>query len=215
MTEQWRPVPGYEGRYEVGDHGRVRSLGFYMRNPRGSKTWKSGQALKGFAIQPQGYRGVTLVDENGEHKTHKVHRLVLRAFKGEPPPGKPNGLHKDDDPANNHLGNLRWGTYSENSYDSVANGNHTQARKRRCALDHLLAAPNLVECTAEQGNRSCLACKLSQANHLHDARLRKQGRERTRYNRGRDGFQRRRGETWQDEAHRRYAHIMRDYEGGL
>jgi len=25
-TEEWRPVPGYEGHYEVSDHGRIRSL---------------------------------------------------------------------------------------------------------------------------------------------------------------------------------------------
>lgn len=213
MTEQWRPVPGYESRYEVSDHGRVRSLGFYMKNRGKTKSWKPGRILDGFAIQPQGYRGVTLVDEQGAHKVHKVHRLVLRAFVGEPPPDKPNGLHQDDNPANNHLSNLRWGTYRDNTYDSIENGSHVQSRKRRDALGHLLVAPNLVECTAEQGNRSCLACKLSQANHLHDTKLREQGRERTRYNRGRDGFQRRRGETWQEEAHRRYSHIMRDQDG--
>jgi len=26
MSEMWRPIPGYEGLYEVSDHGRVRSL---------------------------------------------------------------------------------------------------------------------------------------------------------------------------------------------
>ena len=210
--EEWRPVPGYEDRYEVSSHGRVRSLDAYCGNRFGTRTLRKGRMLKLSVVKPHGYRSVQLADGRGNLTAVKVHRLVLRAFKGEPPPDKPNGLHEDDDPAHNHIENLRWGTYSENSDDNVENGNHVQARKKRDELGHLLVAPNLV---ASSAGRNCLACKLSLANALHDERLRQQGRERTRYNRGRDGFQRCRGETWQEEAHRRYAHIMRDYAGGL
>jgi hypothetical protein len=203
-TEEWRPVVEYEARYEVSDRGRVRSLGFYSGNRWGTKTWRAPRLLRLHLVQPQGYRSVALTDGSGGQRLVKVHRLVLHAFVGPPPPDKPHGLHKDDNPANNRLANLRWGTRSENGYDSVENGNHVQARKRRDELGHLLIAPNLV---ASSPGRNCLACKLSLANHLHDAKLRDRGKERTRYNRGRDGFQRRRGETWQEEAHRRYAHI--------
>lgn len=35
LTERWRPVLGYEGRYEVSDHGRVRSLPRYRRGKSG------------------------------------------------------------------------------------------------------------------------------------------------------------------------------------
>lgn len=212
--EEWRAVPGYEDRYEVSNHGRVRSLGFYSGNRWGTKTWRAGRMLTPFLIHPHEYRGVRLTDNEGVQTTHKVHRLVLRAFVGEPPPDKPFGLHEDDNPAHNHLSNLYWGNQVRNAHDSVRNGSHVQARKRRDELGHLLEAPNLVECSAVKGFRTCLACKLSQANHLHDARLRELGKERTRYNRGRDGFQRHRGETWQEEANRRYAHIMKDHVGG-
>jgi hypothetical protein len=210
--EEWRPVVGYEGRYEASSHGRVRSLGFYSGNRWGTKTWRAGRTLTAFRVQGHGYYAVTLTD--GETQTdERLHRIVLRAFVGEPPPDRPNGLHEDDDPANNRVENLRWGTRTDNAYDSVANGSHVQARKQTCDLGHLLIAPNLVESNAAVGHRACLACKLAHANALHDERLRAQGRERTRYNRGRDGFRRRAGETWQGEAHRRYAHIMRDHDG--
>lgn len=212
--EEWRPVPGYEGRYEVSNHGRVRSLGFYSGNRFGTRTWRAGRILDGFAIQPQGYRGVALTDEDGVQKVHKVHRLVLRAFKGEPPPDKPDGLHKDDDPANNWIGNLRWGNQSENGYDSVENGNHVQARKKTCGLGHLLIEPNLVPSTTDAGGRGCLACKRTDSSHAADERLRRKGHVRTRVNRGADGFQRILGESFEDEAHRRYAHIMKDHGGG-
>jgi hypothetical protein len=214
-TEQWRPVPGYEGRYEVSDRGRVRSLDAYCGNRFGTRTLRKGRMLKLSVVKPRGYRSVQLADGRGNLTAVKVHRLVLLAFRGQPPPGKSHGLHKDDDPANNWIGNLRWGNQSENAYDSVENGNHVQARKKACDFGHLLVAPNLVPSTLAAGGRDCLACKQADSSHRGDERLRAQGRERTRVNRGRDGFVRRLGESFQDEADRRYAHIMRGYAGGL
>lgn len=206
VDETWRPVPGYEGRYEVSDAGRVRSCGFYSGNRWGTRTWRPGRIRK-LVPSDTGHLTVELVDADGARCTVKVHRLVLLAFVGEAPHGKPYGLHGDDDPTNNRVENLRWGTPGDNSDDAVRNGGHTQARKETCELGHLLVAPNLVDSSAALGHRSCLACKLAQANHRHDENLRAQGRERTRYNRGRDGFQRRRGESVVDEAHRRYRHL--------
>lgn len=214
IIEQWRAVPGYEGRYEVSDHGHVRSLGFYINHPRGKQVWRAGRALGGFAIQPHGYRAVELSSGSGL-KTFKIHRLVLLAFVGPPPAGKKNGLHKDDDPENNHLGNLRWGSHRENTYDSIENGGHVQARKQRCPLTHLLVEPNLVPSTLAIGGRGCLACKRTDSSHKNDARLALRGLQRTRNNRGADGFMRRFDESFEDEANRRYVHIMRNYDGEL
>jgi hypothetical protein len=215
VPEEWRPVPGYEGRYEVSDHGRVRSLDAYCGNRFGTRTLRKGRMLKLSVVTPSGQRSVQLADGRGNLKAVKVHRLVLLAFRGPPPPDKPFGLHKDDDPANNYLPNLRWGNQSENAYDSVDNGNHVQSRKKQDALGHLLVAPNLVPSTLASGGRGCLACKRTQSARVSDERLRRQGRERTRANRSADGFQRILGESFEDESNRRYAHIMRDHEGGL
>lgn len=49
-----------------------------------------------------------------------VHHLVLEAFVGPAPVGTV-GLHWDDDPARNHLDNLRWGTRADNFADFVRN----------------------------------------------------------------------------------------------
>jgi len=135
--------------------------------------------------------------------------LVLLTFVGEPPPEKPNALHRDDNALNNRLTNLRWGSLSENSNDSVTNGAHTQARKKACPLEHLLVKPNLMQALARRGYRGCLACNRAMSAHYQDALWAAQGRTRTSYHRGSDGFVRRCGETWQDEADRRYQHIMR------
>ncbi|NIH98089.1 hypothetical protein FHU31_005095 [Mycolicibacterium fluoranthenivorans] len=61
------------------------------------------------------YLRVTL--KSGERQRRiKVHHLVLLAFVGPRPPGL-HALHCDDDPLNNHLSNLRYGTPSENQHD--------------------------------------------------------------------------------------------------
>lgn len=169
--------------------------------------WKKGRVLRGGYLA-KGHHYVTLVGADGVHTTVGAHRLVLLAHVGAPPPGKPFGLHRDDVPSNNWVDNLYWGDRPANSYDSIRNGTHVQARKTTCKLGHALVDPNLVLSTSKHGFRSCLACKLALACHNHDAKLRAQGKARTRYNRSKNGFQRRVGESFEQEADRRYAHIM-------
>jgi hypothetical protein len=193
-AEEWRPIPGYEHRYEASDHGNVRSVG------------KSGRVLRP-GPHRQGYRMATLYDGLGGRRTIKMARLVLLAFVGPPPPGKPDALHWDDDPKNDHIRNLRWGSKSENQRDLIRNGNHSSARKQRDALGHLLVEPNLVPSAV---GRQCLACKRTLSTHRADAR-----RQPTNVHRSADGFLRRLGESFEDEANRRYAHIMRDQDGLL
>ncbi|MBP2370209.1 NUMOD4 domain-containing protein [Pseudonocardia parietis] len=207
--EQWRPVVGYEGLYEVSDQGRVRSLGRYIRHPKtpSGVVWRPGQMLPG-SPHERGHLYVQFCDGDGGQSWRTIHRLVLFAFVGPPPQGKPNGLHWNDKPDDNALTNLYWGSHSENSHDAVRNGNHTQARKVACPLDHLLVDPNLVPSSTRQGGRGCLACKMTQSARTYEARLIARGRERTRYNRGKDGFIRRAGETFHEEADRRYRHIL-------
>lgn len=56
----------------------------------------------------------------GKRYTFWTHRLICRAFHGEPPRyviGKTYVRHLDSNPANNHADNLRWGSRSENEQD--------------------------------------------------------------------------------------------------
>lgn len=59
---------------------------------------------------------------------HLVHRLMLLAFVGPPPLGKPFALHENDIPDDNRLGNLRWGSSKENRADSRRNGTEHRPR---------------------------------------------------------------------------------------
>lgn len=61
---------------------------------------------------------------DGKMKTILVHHLVLEAFVGPRPPGG-LGCHKDDNPLNNSVDNLKWGTRQSNSADARRNGGYS------------------------------------------------------------------------------------------
>ncbi len=105
--EEWRAVVGFEGTYEVSDHGNVRNIrtGRPMKQTRSNVT---GRPLL------QLWRG-------GIAKMTGPHQLVLAAFVGPRPEGK-EGCHNDGDPWHNHVSNLRWDTRKANHADSVRHG---------------------------------------------------------------------------------------------
>ena len=174
MAEQWKPVVGYEGLYEVSDHGRVRSIErtVEFKDGRKPRTFPSVELRSN--PQPSGHLYVNL-SKSGKALTLRVHRLVLMAH-GRMPEGDEVCRHLDGNPANNHVSNLAWGTVSENRYDTVAHGRHYLAIRESCPRGHSLAEPNLVAYELRQGHRKCKACHRGRSmcvkeNDLSDERL--------------------------------------------
>lgn len=107
MNELWKPVPGYEGIYEVSDQGRVKSLARETNNQYG-KT----DIIISPGWSPNGYFFVAL-SKNGTRKLVRVHRLVAEVFIPNPE-NLPQVNHKDQDPGNNRVDNLEWCTAEYN-----------------------------------------------------------------------------------------------------
>lgn len=108
-AEEWRPIPGWEGDYEISSHGRVRSL-------RG-KDGRRLDVIKTPHIR-NGYSFVRLVRGERSYQPN-LHKLVCLAFHGSPPSPKHEGAHWDGNKQNNHYKNLRWATRKENSADEI------------------------------------------------------------------------------------------------
>lgn len=131
-TEEWRPVIGYEGLYEVSSLGRVRSLDQVVKYKDGRTRLSLGRVRR-LSVSSNGYLTVGLCD-NKLQRTKTVHRLVARAFIPNLK-GKPEVNHKDGDKTNNHASNLEWVTRQENIRHAIDTGlnrhqgtSHTQAK---------------------------------------------------------------------------------------
>ena len=116
----WKPIPNYEG-YEVSDLGEVRS--WNPRNGKGAKgSAKEPTSLTPSKFQESEYLRVGMRNSvTGKYDSRRVHQIVLEAFVGPCPAGQ-LVMHLDDDPSNNTLSNLRYGTPQENLDDMVAKG---------------------------------------------------------------------------------------------
>lgn len=120
-VENWRPITGYEGRYEVSNVGRVRSLDRVTPH----NTSANGQTRTGRVLSPRlnrsGYPTIGLRSGKLVRNFFSVHRLVAVAFVPNPD-GKPQVNHIDNDRANNRWDNLEWTTQTENLAHMTAQG---------------------------------------------------------------------------------------------
>lgn len=108
MVEIWKPIPGYEGLYEVSDLGKVKSL------PRNTT---SGGLLANL-LSKRDRRPKVGLTKNGKTKHFWTHTLVLLAFV-DPRPKNMECRHLNGNRCDNRLENLQWGTKEENSFDRV------------------------------------------------------------------------------------------------
>ena len=128
--EEWKPVKGYKGFYEVSNYGRVKRLPY---NSRGKTIGQKrvffrhydGGILKG-TVCKNGYRRVTLT-KNGKNKYYHVHAIVAKAFIPNPK-HLPCINHKNEDKTDNRVENLECCSFK---YNNEYNGCKERARQTR------------------------------------------------------------------------------------
>ena len=107
-AEEWKPLPDYEGRYEINNCGYIKNI-------------KNNRILKNY-ISPQGYAccALRLIGEN-KTRTIRIHRAIARAFIPNPN-NYPIINHRDGNKLNNSIENLEWCTYQHNIQHSFDMG---------------------------------------------------------------------------------------------
>ena len=114
--EIWKDIIGYEGLFQISNKGRIKrlaSIGIYK---------KSEKILNTNYTDKFGYKRVSLL-KNGTYNTFGIHRLVAQAFLPNPN-NYPVVMHLDNNPSNNCVDNLKWGTQLQNVLQCVADGRH-------------------------------------------------------------------------------------------
>lgn len=103
-SEEWRPVVGFEGVYEVSCLGRMRRLAV-KHSPRGHM----------LSLRPdgRGYR-ITILQRGPRKRKARIHQFVAAAFIGPLPSPKHEVNHRDGVRSNNRLANLEYVTRHEN-----------------------------------------------------------------------------------------------------
>jgi hypothetical protein len=118
MEEIWKDIKGFEGRYQVSNMGRVRSLDRTDIDCRGRIRHTKGMVLKD-SFNDHGYYRVSLSDGHRNYTHYEVHRLVALHFV----PGYKEGLvvnHKNEIKTDNRAENLEWCTQAYNlAYSDV------------------------------------------------------------------------------------------------
>lgn len=144
--EIWKNIEGYEGRYQISSHGRVKSLERIANHIGGSRK-VCERIMKSTRAGSKGkYRGVHLY-KNRQPAQFLIHRLVARAFIPNPN-NKSEVNHIDGNPSNNHVSNLEWCSPAENNQHAYKMGLKSPPNKDRLGA-HNHSSKAVLQCSLQ------------------------------------------------------------------
>jgi hypothetical protein len=110
--EIWKDIIGYEGLYLINENGDVQSVDRYLPAGKHESRIYKGKIKNRLKGNQSGHQKYILWKDN-KPKNQYIHRLVAENFIPNPN-NYPKVLHIDNDPTNNHVSNLMWGTQKDN-----------------------------------------------------------------------------------------------------
>lgn len=142
-NEIWKDIKGFEGKYQISNFGRVKSLERHIPPiaPK-QKTKRCRTRILKTCVGAHGYFHVSL-----SGRKYCIHRLLAETFIENP-----NNLkcvnHKDGNKLNNSLSNLEWCSYSYNNIHAVELGlrfNNTFAKVTNIKTKEILYFKSLAD----------------------------------------------------------------------
>lgn len=141
IREQWQDIPNYDGKYQISNYGRVKSV------TRMAWNGHSYREIPEKILKQRKWNGrywQVKLSKNGKVNTFYVHRLVGQAFVE----GYEKGLvinHKDNNGFNNYFGNLEWISQKDNvnhAWDIGACETVREAAKKQCLINFKIGSDN-------------------------------------------------------------------------
>lgn len=130
MTEIWKDIEGYEGKYQISNLGNVKSIFRVVKSGvKHTTTRIYEEKIMKQSLNRKGYCIISLYSNNGL-KNNIVHRLVANAFIPNPH-NLPQVNHKDENKLNNTVENLEWCDAKYNNNYGSRNLKHSKSKSEK------------------------------------------------------------------------------------
>lgn len=178
QTEEiWKDIPGYSGRYQASNLGRIRSTDRTILKKDGVTESYKGKILKPF-MSTGGYLYITIAKELNKFCPRRLHRVIAETFIPNPN-NLPQVNHINENRTDNRVSNLEWCTNSYNTNyghciekSAMARMNHSSLSKEINQYDlngnYLNSYPSAAEAArALNLNSKTAGCRIGQCcRHL-------------------------------------------------
>lgn len=125
MKEEWKDIKGFEGRYQISNFGRIKSLErtfVYSASNQTGVEFESQKYCPEKTIKPYARSGYLHIQLKKHSRSYNfsIHRLVAEHFIPNPE-NLPFVNHIDENKQNNRVDNLEWCTAKHNANHGTRN----------------------------------------------------------------------------------------------
>lgn len=171
--EVWKDVPGYEGRYQVSNIGRVKSLHRVVQFGRAHRVVPEKIIYQHLVKSPKKADRLQVCLWTGKKgKSFQVSVLVALAFLGKKTNQKHHACHSNGDSLDNRISNIRWDTPAQNSNDREIHGRTARGERNgrsKLTNEQVLRVRNSPESNSSLAR--CLGVSLTLIRYIKEGRI--------------------------------------------